>query len=81
MSDEVLVIRFPNGDAEIYSGSFVPSTGDRLTRRESEWIVARVDTRGEGRTTVIVMPVVVRRDESWPKPYEFVRMSNPAAWL
>ena len=74
MSQEMLVIRFPNGDAEIYSGSSIPSAGDRLARRESEWIVARVDVRGEGRTTVTVRPVAVQRDESWPKPYEFIRV-------
>jgi hypothetical protein len=72
MSQEVLVISFPNGDAEIYSG-VVPSTGDRLTRGEAEWMVSRVDVHREGRTTVTVMPVAVQRDESWPKPYEFVR--------
>ena len=73
MSGEVLVIRFPNGDAEIYSGS-CPSTGDRLTRRDTQWIVARVDFRPESHTTVTVMPVRVQRDASWPTPYEFVRV-------
>ena len=73
MSGEALLIRFPDGDAEIYSGSFVPSSGDRLTRRDSEWIVARVDAAREGRVVVIVMPAAVQRDESWPKPYEFIR--------
>ena len=75
MSQEVFVIRFPNGEAEIYSGSAVPSTGDRLTRGDTEWVVARVEARLEGRTTVSVMPVAVQRDESWPKPYEFVHGS------
>jgi hypothetical protein len=72
VAQNVLVIRFPNGDAEIYSGS-APATGDRLVRRNAEWIVARVDVRVESHTTVTVLPVAVRRDTTWPTPYEFVR--------
>lgn len=73
MSAEVLVIRFPNGDAEIYSGSR-PSTGDKLTRRDTQWIVAQVASRGGSHTAVTVMPVKVQRDPSWPTSYEFVRL-------
>lgn len=73
MSSEVLVIRFPNGDAEIYAGS-CPSTGDRLTRRDTQWIVAKVDFRRGSHTTVTVRPVEVLRDTGWPTPYEFVRV-------
>ena len=74
MSQEVLVIRFPNADAEIYAGS-VPSNGDRLTRGGREWIVARIDAHREGKPVVRVMPVAVQRDEGWPKPYGFVTAS------
>lgn len=74
LSQEVLVIRFPNGDAEIYAGS-VPSKGDRLTRGGREWIVMRIDVHRAGKTIVSVIPVAVQRDGGWPKPYEFVTAS------
>lgn len=73
MHDEVLIIRFPDGASEIYAGSFVPSIGDKLTRRDADWIVARVDLNSLGRTAVTVMPAAVVRDDSWPQPYEFIR--------
>ena len=63
LSQEVLVIRFPNGDAEIYAGS-VPSKGDRLTRGGREWIVMRIDVHRAGKTIVSVIPVAVQRDEA-----------------
>jgi len=71
--DEVLIIRFPDGETEIYAGSLVPSIGDRLTRRNADWIVARVDLNSLGRTVVTVMPAAVVRDDTWPEPYEFIR--------
>ena len=74
MHEGVLVIRFPNGDAEIYSGG-TPATGDRLSRGEKEWVVARIDARLEGRTTVSVVDCDVQRDPGWPSPYEFVHLS------
>jgi hypothetical protein len=74
MSVEALLIRFPDGGTEYFSGSVVPSTGDRLTRRNSEWIVGRVDLARTGRAVVSVRPAAVRCDESWPKPYELIRL-------
>ena len=73
MQDEVLIIRFPDGDTEIYAGPFMPSVGDRLSRRSADWIVARVELNLLGRTAVTVMPAAVERDETWPQPYEFIR--------
>jgi hypothetical protein len=73
MSMEAHLIRFPDGDAEFFSGPVVPSTGDRLTRRNAEWIVGRVDVDRKGWVVVVVMPAAVKCDESWPKPYEFMR--------
>ncbi len=75
MHEGVVVVRFPNGDAEIYAGSVVPSTGDRLSRGETEWVVARIDIPAAGRTTVTVVASEVQRDQGWPTPYEFVHLS------
>lgn len=75
MHEGVVVIRFPNGDAEIYSGSVLPSTGDRLSRGGTDWVVARIDIHAEGRTTVTVVASEVQRDQGWPMPYEFVQLS------
>jgi hypothetical protein len=72
VSHEVLIIRFPNGDAELYPGSRVPAVGDRLVRRNAEWVVARVDTHGLGGAAVTVTPANVVRDNSWPDPYGFI---------
>jgi hypothetical protein len=73
VANEVLIICFPNGDAELYAGGNVPSVGDRITRHHSDWIVSRVDTDPERAVRVTVMPSAVVRDDAWPAPYGFVR--------
>ena len=69
----MLLIRFPEGEAEFYSGRSVPSVGDKLTRRGKIWAVARVVTDERGRLGVTVMPAEVETDPSWPEPYGFIK--------
>jgi hypothetical protein len=71
MSSEVVVIRFPDGDAEFYAGAEVPLVGEKMTRRGAEWFVARVNSL-EGRVALDVLPFAAERDESWPTPYDFI---------
>lgn len=71
-----LIVRFPNGESEFHSGSRVPSVGDRLTRRSTRWIVARVETKQDGRIAVTLMPAEVERLEDWPAPYAFVAVPH-----
>ena len=73
MAHQRLIIWFPNGDAEFYARSDVPSVGDRITRNNSDWIVARVETHVDKSVRVTVKPSGVVRDDSWPAPYEFIR--------
>jgi hypothetical protein len=68
----MLIIRFPNGEAELYPESRLPVVGDKLVRRNVEWIVARVETHGLGGAAVTVTPTDVVRDPSWPDPYGFI---------
>jgi hypothetical protein len=68
---DVLVIHFPDGEAELYSGN-VPSVGDKLVRRNVEWVVARVGASALGGVAVTVTSTNVVRDESWPDPYGFI---------
>ena len=70
MAQQRLIIWFPNGDAEFYAG-LVPSVGDRITRRGSDWIVARVQTHIDDTVRVTVTASEVVRDDSWPVPYNF----------
>jgi hypothetical protein len=72
VSHEVLIIRFPDGDAEIYAGQ-VPAVGDKLVRRNAEWIVSRVGSSALGGAAVTVTATDVVRDGSWPDPYGFIR--------
>ena len=72
MASEVLIIRYPDGDAEFWAGGDVPSVGDSLTRRNADWTVAHVDADTDGCVRVIVMPARPVRDDSWPKPFQFV---------
>lgn len=72
MSSDVLIIRFPDGDAEFSARSLVPTVGDRIWRRNEAWIVAAVDTNHGAATTVTVMPAEVTRDDSWPEPYQSI---------
>lgn len=72
MAHEVLIIRFPNGDAEFYATSDISSVGDTITRYDSDWIVARVDTNPERAVRVTVMPSEVVRDGSWPTPHGLI---------
>ena len=69
MSDELVIIRFPNGDAEFDARMSRLSVGDRITRRGAEWLVARVD-EAAGPVAVTLMPAEVERDASWPAPYQ-----------
>ena len=75
MARQRLIIWFPNGDAEFYAG-FVPLVGDRITRNNSDWIVARVESDVDKTVRVTVMPSEVVRDNSWPAPYEFVHRGH-----
>ena len=75
MSDDLVIIRFPNGDAEFDARMSRLSVGDRITRRGAEWLVARVD-EAAGRVAVTVMPAEVQRDESWPTPYQPASAAN-----
>jgi hypothetical protein len=68
----MLLIRFPDGEAEFSSGS-APAVGDTLTRRGQVWAVARVVSDEAGCLAVTVMPAEVQRDPSWPEPYQFIR--------
>ena len=70
MAHQRVIIWFPNGDAEFYAGFDVPSVGDRITRNNSDWIVARVESHIDKSVRVTVMPSEVVRDDSWPVPYE-----------
>jgi hypothetical protein len=74
VAQQRLIIWFPDGDAEFYFG-LVPSVGDRITRRASDWIVASVQTHVDDTVRVTVMATEVVRDDSWPAPYEFIRVS------
>jgi hypothetical protein len=71
MSSKALIIRFPDGDAEFYWGG-APSVGDTIGRRNGDWIVSRVEANLEGRVNVTVLPAEVVRDDTWPRPYEFI---------
>jgi hypothetical protein len=71
MSHHMLIIRFPDGQAELYAGS-TPSVGDRLVRRNADWIVARIDTSALGGKAITVTPADVVRDTTWPDPYGFI---------
>ena len=77
MAHQRLIIWFPNGDAEFYAGFDVPSVGDRITRNNSDWIVARVESHIDKSVRVTVMPSEVVRDDSWPAPYEFLSTLRP----
>ena len=72
MAHQRVFTRFLNGDAEFYAGFDVPSVGDRITRNNSDWIVARVESHIDKSVRVTVMPSEVVRDDSWPVPYEFL---------
>ena len=72
MANQTLIIWFPNGDAEFCVRSVIPSIGERLTLRNSEWIVARVQNHFDEIARVTVMPAEVVRDDSWPVPSELV---------
>ena len=69
----MLLIRFPDGEAEFYSGHGVPSMGDKLTRRGKVWAVARVVADEAGCLGVTVMPAEMETDPSWPEPCEFIK--------
>ena len=70
----MLVIRFPDGDAQFHSAPAMPSIGDRIQKRDAYWRVARVDANTQDLIAVTVMPwLEVVRDESWPEPYQFIR--------
>ena len=56
MARQRVIIWFPNGDAEFYAGFDVPSVGDRITRNNSDWIVARVESHIDKSVRVTVMP-------------------------
>ena len=61
------------GDAEFLGGfNDMPTAGDRLWRRNRQWVIARVDTNAQGNTAVTLMPAEVVRDESWPKPFTVI---------
>ena len=72
MANQTLIIWFPNGDAEFCVRSDIPSIGERLALRNSEWIVARVENHLDKAVRVTVMPAEVVRDDSWPVPSELV---------
>ena len=63
MAHQRVIIWFPNGDAEFYAGFDVPSVGDRITRNNSDWIVARVESHIDKSVRVTVMPSEVVRDD------------------
>ena len=68
MANQTLIIWFPNGDAEFCVRSDIPSIGERMPLRDSEWIVARVENHLDRTVRVTVMPAEVVRDDSWPAP-------------
>ena len=72
MANQTLIIWFPNGDAEFCVRSDIPSIGERLALRNSEWIVARVENHLDETARVTVMPAEVVRDDSGPVPSELV---------
>jgi len=72
VANQTLIIWFPNGDAEFCVRSDIPSIGERLALRNSEWIVARVENHLDKAVRVTVMPAEVVRDDSWPVPSELV---------
>ena len=72
MANQTLIIWFPNGDAAFCVRSDIPSIGERLALRNSEWIVARVENHLDETARVTVMPAEVVRDDSWPVPSELV---------
>ena len=72
MANQTLIIWFPNGDAEFCVRSDIPSIGEGLALRNSEWIVARVENHLDETARVTVMPAEVVRDDSWPVPSELV---------
>ena len=72
MAHQRVIIWFPNGDAEFYTGFDVPWFGDTITRNNSDWIVARVESHIDKSVRVTVMPSEVVQDDSWPAPYEFL---------
>jgi hypothetical protein len=71
MDAQVLIIRFPNGDAEFYAGR-LPSVGDRLVRNDAEWVVCGVAANSLGGTSITVTATNVIRDKGWPDPYGFI---------
>ena len=66
---QLLTIQFPDGEAEFSYGA-TPGVGDRLWRRDQEWIVASVSPGvARCRPYIILRPVAVRRDVSRPEPF------------
>jgi hypothetical protein len=74
---EVILVRFPDGGAELYWGSSVPSVGDQLTRNGWRWIVARVGRDPAGAQAITLMPAEVERDEGWPSTFDFISAYVP----
>jgi hypothetical protein len=72
VSSKALILRYPNGDAEFYWGTDAPGVGDTIGRRNGNWIVSRVEANFDGVVNVTVLPAEVVRDETWPRPYEFI---------
>ena len=64
----MLIVRFPDGDAEFFAGAKSPGVGDRIWRRGEPWVVARLGPDAGGHPTITVMPAEVPRDPSWPDP-------------
>jgi hypothetical protein len=71
MDSQVLIIRFPNGDAELYTGR-MPAVGDRVVRNDVEWVVSGVAANSLGGKSITVTATKVLRDKSWPDPYGFI---------
>ena len=68
MVEDLVVIRFPGGDAEFDAGSPTPTVGDTIIRREVQWRVTQIDERVDHCVTISVIPIEVERDESWVLP-------------
>ena len=41
-------------------------------RRNGNWIVSRVEANFDAVVNITVLPAEVVRDETWPRPYEFI---------
>jgi hypothetical protein len=63
---EMLILQFPDGEREFSYGA-IPGVGDRLWKREREWIVASISPDPiRPHPCISLQPVAAKRELTWP---------------